>query len=81
MKKKIMNLLFEEEEEKVVVGEGPLRDISQPRKINEVKTEVKHIETGQSLETIEKDTERDNYMTAQEALEYGLIDGIMDKRI
>ncbi len=36
--------------------------------------------TGQSLETIERDTERDNYMTAQEALEYGLIDGIMDKR-
>jgi len=37
--------------------------------------------TGQSLETIEKDTERDNYMTAQEALEYGLIDGILDKRM
>ena len=36
--------------------------------------------TGQSLETIEKDTERDNYMTAQQALEYGLIDGIMEKR-
>lgn len=36
--------------------------------------------TGQSIETIMKDTERDNYMTAQEALEYGLIDGIMDKR-
>ena len=36
--------------------------------------------TGQSLETIEKDTERDNYMTAQEALEYGIIDGILDKR-
>ncbi len=36
--------------------------------------------TGQSLETIERDTERDNYMTAQEALKYGLIDGIMDKR-
>lgn len=36
--------------------------------------------TGQSLETIEKDTERDNYMTAEEALAYGLIDGIMDKR-
>lgn len=36
--------------------------------------------TGQSLETIEKDTERDNYMTAQQALEYGLIDGILDKR-
>ena len=37
--------------------------------------------TGQSLKKIEKDTERDHYMSAQEALEYGLIDGIMDKRI
>ena len=37
--------------------------------------------TGQSLDTIEKDTERDNYMTAEEALKYGLIDGIMDKRV
>ena len=36
--------------------------------------------TGQNLETIERDTERDNYMTAEEALEYGLIDGIMTKR-
>ena len=36
--------------------------------------------TGQSLETIMKDTERDNFMTAEEALKYGLIDGIMDKR-
>ena len=36
--------------------------------------------TGQSLEQIEKDTERDHYMTAEEALKYGLIDGIMDKR-
>ncbi len=36
--------------------------------------------TGQSLETIERDTERDNYMTAEEALKYGLIDGILDNR-
>ena len=36
--------------------------------------------TGQSLETIERDTERDNYMTAEEALKYGLIDGILGKR-
>ena len=36
--------------------------------------------TGQTLETIEKDTERDNYMTAQEAMEYGLIDSIITKR-
>ena len=36
--------------------------------------------TGQSLEQIEKDTERDHYMTAEEALEYGIIDGILDYR-
>ncbi len=36
--------------------------------------------TGKPLETIEKDTDRDNYMTAQEALEYGLIDKIITKR-
>ena len=36
--------------------------------------------TGQPLEVIEKDTERDNYMTAEEALKYGLIDGILEKR-
>ena len=36
--------------------------------------------TGQSLETIERDTERDNYMTAEEALDYGLIDKVIEKR-
>lgn len=36
--------------------------------------------TGQPLEVINRDTERDNYMTAEEALKYGLIDGILDKR-
>ena len=36
--------------------------------------------TGQPIDVIERDTERDNYMTAEEALKYGLIDGIMEKR-
>ena len=36
--------------------------------------------TGKPLKTIEKDTERDNFMTAQEALEYGLIDKIYEYR-
>ncbi len=36
--------------------------------------------TGQSYETIKADTERDNYMTAQQAKEYGLIDIVVDKR-
>mgnify|MGYP001305469173 FL=1 len=34
--------------------------------------------TGQPLEVIERDTDRDNFMTAQEALEYGLIDKIIE---
>ena len=36
--------------------------------------------TGKPLEVIAQDTERDNYMTASEALGYGLIDKILDKR-
>jgi len=36
--------------------------------------------TGQPLEVIERDTERDNFMTAQQACEYGLIDKVFDKR-
>ena len=45
-------------------------------KLNKLLSE----KTGQPIERINQDTERDHYMTAQEALEYGLIDGIMDKR-
>ncbi len=45
-------------------------------RINKIISET----TGKSIEQVEKDTERDHYMTAEEALEYGLIDGIMDKR-
>jgi ATP-dependent Clp protease protease subunit len=36
--------------------------------------------TGQPYEKIKVDTERDNWMTAEEALEYGLIDMVVDKR-
>ena len=36
--------------------------------------------TGRSLEEIQRDTDRDNYMTAQEALDYGLIDVVCAKR-
>ena len=45
-------------------------------KMNRLLSEM----TGQSLETIQKDTERDNYMTAQQALEYGLIDKVIRQR-
>ncbi len=36
--------------------------------------------TGKPIEQINEDTERDNYMTAEQAKEYGLIDNVVDKR-
>jgi ATP-dependent Clp protease, protease subunit len=45
------------------------------RRMNEIYE--KH--TGQSLDKIEADTDRDNFMLAEEALKYGLIDSILEK--
>ena len=45
-------------------------------KLNKILSE----KTGQPLDKIEQDTDRDNYMSAEEALEYGLIDKILDTR-
>ena len=36
--------------------------------------------TGQTIETIAKDTDRDNFMSAEQAKEYGLIDQVIEKR-
>jgi ATP-dependent Clp protease protease subunit len=44
--------------------------------LNEILSE----KTGQPIEKIERDVERDYFMTAAEAKEYGLIDGILVKR-
>ena len=46
------------------------------KKLNEILA----ANTGQPLERVEIDTERDNYMSAQEAMEYGLIDHVIEKR-
>ena len=46
------------------------------RKLNEMLA----ANTGKPIEIIEKDTDRDNYMSAEEALEYGLIDKVISKR-
>ena len=43
------------------------------KKLNEILA----ANTGQPYEVIERDTDRDNYMTAQEAMEYGLIDRVI----
>ena len=46
-------------------------------KLNKILSE----RTGQPIETIDRDTERDNFLSAQAAAEYGLIDKVIDKRI
>ena len=47
------------------------------RRLNEIMS--KH--TGQTVETIEKDLERDNFMSAESAVEYGLIDTVLEQRL
>ena len=46
------------------------------KKLNEILA----ANTGQPLEVIEVDTERDNYMSAEEAMKYGLIDSVIENR-
>ena len=45
-------------------------------KLNRIMSEM----TGQPLETIERDTDRDNFMSAEEAMEYGIVDQEKKKR-
>ncbi len=51
--------------------------IQTKKKLNQLLSE----NTGKPLEIIEQDTERDNYMTAQQAMEYGLIDKVITNRL
>ena len=46
-------------------------------RINRILSEA----TGQPLEVIEKDTDRDNWLSAEDALNYGLVDHIMENRV
>lgn len=52
------------------------RIIRMRQKLNEILAE----RTGQPLDVIEADTDRDNFMTAQAAVEYGLIDKILERK-
>ena len=65
-------------------AKGQATDIEiQAKQILRIKATLNEIlaeNTGKPLEIIEKDTDRDNYMTAKEALEYGLIDKILTRR-
>ena len=65
-------------------AQGQATDIQiQARRIQSMKQKLNEIlaaNTGKPLEQIAADTERDNFMTAQEALAYGLIDKVITKR-
>ena len=52
------------------------RIIAIKERLNKILSE----QTGQPLDIITKDTDRDNFMTAQQAMEYGLVDNVLDHR-
>ncbi len=64
-------------------AQGQATDIAiQAKEILRMKQELNEIlakNTGQDIKTIEKDTDRDNFMSAKEAVEYGLIDEVLTK--
>src|SRR5690554_796313 len=64
--------------------QGQATDIEiHARRIIEIKKRMNEIlaeKTGQPLEVIERDTERDNFMTAQRSVDYGLIDKILERK-
>ncbi|AOM81977.1 ATP-dependent Clp endopeptidase proteolytic subunit ClpP [Salisediminibacterium beveridgei] len=63
--------------------QGQASDIEiHAKRIVEMKEKLNRIlaeRTGQDIETVRKDTDRDNFLSAAEAKEYGLIDEVMDK--
>jgi ATP-dependent Clp protease, protease subunit len=59
------------------------RDVQTSREILKLKNKLNEIfaqHTGQPIERIERDTQREFFMSAQEAKEYGIIDRVLDKR-
>ena len=53
------------------------------REIIELKAKLNRLlaqHTGQAVETLERDTDRDNFMSAEQAKDYGLVDVVLDKR-
>lgn len=65
-------------------AQGQASDIEiQAKEILRMKDELNHIlakNCGQDIETIRRDTERDNYMSAEEAKAYGMIDDVLQKK-
>jgi len=66
-------------------AQGQASDIDiQAKEILRMREAINNIlvrHTGQPLEKVEKDTERDYFMDAQQAIEYGIVDQILEKRL
>lgn len=66
-------------------SQGQATDIEiQAKEILKIRHQINEImaeHTGQSVEKIAEDTERDNFMSAIEAADYGLIDSVLEKRL
>ncbi|CAM3647439.1 ATP-dependent Clp endopeptidase proteolytic subunit ClpP [Parendozoicomonas haliclonae] len=64
--------------------QGQASDIEiHAREILSIKDKLNHVlahHTGQPLEVVEKDTDRDNFLSAEDAMKYGLVDKVMDRR-
>ncbi len=65
-------------------AQGQASDIEiQAKQIQKIKSKINNIlseQTGKPLSQVEKDTDRDYYMSAFEAKDYGLIDKVIEKR-
>ena len=65
--------------------QGQASDIEiHAREILSIKAKLNRIlaeHTGQALEVIERDTDRDNFLSADDAMKYGLVDKVMDRRV
>lgn len=65
--------------------QGQASDIEiHAREILSIKAKLNRIlaeHTGQALEVIERDTDRDNFLSAADAMKYGLVDKVMDRRV
>jgi ATP-dependent Clp protease protease subunit len=65
-------------------AQGQATDIHiQSQEILKIKQRLNNLlasHTGQPVDKVEQDTERDNFMSAEESKEYGLVDEVLDKR-
>ncbi len=74
------DIIREELEEK---SQSARSSLPKPREILSMRQRLNEIlakHTGQALETIARDTERDNFKSAEAAREYGLVDEVLERR-